>query len=77
MLVVATPDLINVRQMMDTIRKVNPGMEIVLRTHSDEEADFLRSENLGTVFNGEAELANGMTNHIVSRYAPQPAPHAA
>jgi CPA2 family monovalent cation:H+ antiporter-2 len=73
MLVVATPDTINVRQMADTARTLNPGIEIVLRTHSEDESQMLRKENLGTVFFGEEELAKGMTNHVLQRFAPRAA----
>ncbi|MDX9952277.1 MAG: YbaL family putative K(+) efflux transporter [Methylophilaceae bacterium] len=73
MLVVATPDSINVRQMVDTARTLNPEIEIVLRTHNEDESVLLRKENLGTVFYGEEELARGMTNHVMQRFAPKPA----
>ena len=72
LLVVATPDPLNVRQMVDTARTLNPGIEIVLRTHSDEESRMLRKENMGMVFFGEEELAKGMTHYVVERFGPQP-----
>lgn len=68
----ATPDPLNVRQMVDTARTLNPGIEIVLRTHSDEESRMLRKENMGMVFFGEEELAKGMTHYVVERFGPQP-----
>jgi CPA2 family monovalent cation:H+ antiporter-2 len=70
MLVVATPDLINVRQMADTARALNPGIEIVLRTHSEDESQLLSKEGVGTVFFGEEELAKGMTHHVMQRFLP-------
>jgi len=70
MLVVATPDPINVRRMADTARRLNPDIEIVLRTHSEDELQLLRNEKVGTVFFGEEELAKGMASHIVARFAP-------
>jgi len=70
MLVVATPDPLNVRQMADTARTLNPGIEIVLRTHSEEESVMLRKDSIGTVFFGEEELAKGMTGHVLERFAP-------
>lgn len=70
MLVIATPDPLNVRQMVNTARTLNPGIEIVLRTHSEDESQLLRSENLGTVFFGEEELAKGITRHVLQRFAP-------
>ena len=76
MLVVATPDTLHVRQMVDTARALNPGIEIVLRTHSETESALLRSEGIGTVFFGEEELAKGMTHHVLARFAPPPAASA-
>ena len=70
MLVVATADPINVRQMVDTARTLNPGIEIVLRTHSDDELQLLRNEGFGTVFHGGEELARGMTSHVLKRFEP-------
>ncbi|MDP2883008.1 MAG: YbaL family putative K(+) efflux transporter [Azonexus sp.] len=67
MLVIASPDPINVRQMVETARTLNPDIEIVLRTHSEAESEMLRKDNLGTVFHGEEELAKGMTGHVLER----------
>ena len=64
MLVIATPGTVDIRRMVEVSRMLNPKIEIVIRTHSDEEADLLRTENAGTVFMGEHELALGMTRHI-------------
>jgi CPA2 family monovalent cation:H+ antiporter-2 len=71
MLVIATPDTINVRQMAQTARTLNPGIEVVLRTHNEDESHLLSKEGIGTVFFGEEELAKGMTNHVLERFAPQ------
>jgi CPA2 family monovalent cation:H+ antiporter-2 len=71
MLVVATPDSLNVRQMADTARALNPGIEIVLRSHSEDESLLLRKEGVGMVFFGEEELAKGMASHVQQRFAPQ------
>ena len=67
MLVVATPDPLNLRQMVETARTLNPGIEIVLRTHSEEESVLLRKEGIDKVFFGEEELAKGMTGHVLER----------
>lgn len=68
MLVVATGDPLNVRQMIDTARTLNPDIEIVLRTRSEDETKLLRKDNMGTVFFGEEELARSMTHHILDRF---------
>jgi CPA2 family monovalent cation:H+ antiporter-2 len=69
MLVVATPDAVHVRQVADTARALNPGIEIVLRTHGEVESELLRQDGIGTVFFGEEELAKGMTAHVLQRFA--------
>lgn len=68
MLVVATPDPLNVKQMVNTARTLNPAIDIVLRTHTEEESQLFRKENLGAVFFGEEELAKGMMGHILERF---------
>jgi len=69
MLVIATPDTFDVRRMIEIARALNPAIETVVRTHSDEEAALLRSENAGTVFIGEHELALGMGRYVLDRIA--------
>lgn len=73
MLVVATPDTIDVRNMVTTAKLLRPEIQIVLRTHNEDESERLRKEDIGRVFYGEEELANGMCKHILAQYAPQPA----
>ncbi|WAC70912.1 Kef family K(+) transporter [Roseateles sp. SL47] len=68
MLVVALPDSMKARQMANIARQLNPGIEIVLRTHGEEESALLRKEQLGTVFYGEEELARGMSRHVLQRF---------
>ena len=67
LLVIATPDTFHVRKMVEIARTLNPTIEAVLRTHSEEEAELLQKENVGKVFMGEHELATGMTRHILAR----------
>ena len=67
-LVIATPDTLNARRMIETARTVNPRVEIIVRTHSEEEAALLEKENAGTVFFGEHELARSMIHHVLERY---------
>ncbi|MDB5918194.1 MAG: sodium:proton antiporter, partial [Massilia sp.] len=65
MLVVATPDTVRVRAMIEIARALNPGIRIVLRSHSDGEAELLRRENAGKVFVGEQELAASMSRYVL------------
>ncbi|HEY6364186.1 MAG TPA: YbaL family putative K(+) efflux transporter [Candidatus Binatia bacterium] len=69
MLVIAIPDTLDVRRMIEIARTVNPRIETVVRTHSEEEAGLLEKENTGKVFLGEHELALAMIRHVLERYA--------
>ncbi len=69
MLVIATPDTLDVRRMIEIARTVNPRIETVVRTHSEEEAVLLEQENAGKVFLGEHELAGSIIAHVLGRYA--------
>lgn len=71
MLVVATPDTLDVRKMVDTAKTLRPEISIVLRTHNEDESELLRKDKLGTVFYGEEELAIGMSKFIVNQFAPK------
>ncbi|GAA4342066.1 cation:proton antiporter [Variovorax defluvii] len=68
-LVVATADAINVRQMMEAARTLNPAIETVIRSHNEDEARLLTQEVAVTVFLGEQELAQSMARAVVSRAA--------
>jgi len=68
MLVIAIPETVNVRKMVEIARTLNPEIAVVLRTHNEEEAELLERESLGTVFLGENELARGMAEHVVRHF---------
>jgi len=67
MLVIATPDTVTVRRMAEIARTLNPAIEIVVRTHDEEEARLLAEDQLEKVFFGEQELALAMTRHVLAR----------
>jgi CPA2 family monovalent cation:H+ antiporter-2 len=69
LLVVATPDTFGVRKMVEIARTLNPRIEALVRTHSDEEAELLRQDPLSAVFMGEHELALAMTRGVLERVA--------
>lgn len=69
MLVIAIPDTVDVRKMVDIAKTLNPAISVVLRTHNEEEAALLRKENLGVVFLDEQELARGIASHVVTTLA--------
>lgn len=66
MLVIATPETVGVRQMISIARRINPGIEVVVRLHSETEGDLFDREKLGKVFLGETELAKAMVQHVLT-----------
>jgi monovalent cation:H+ antiporter-2, CPA2 family len=70
MLVIATPQTVEVRQMVQTARTLNPDIEVVVRSHNEEEAALLERDNAGKVFVGENELARSMARHVLERVGP-------
>jgi CPA2 family monovalent cation:H+ antiporter-2 len=70
MLVIASPDTFRARRMMELARMLKPDVEIVVRTHSDGEAELLRRENAQGVYMGEHELALAMTRHVLQSLQP-------
>ena len=73
MLVIATPDTLDVRRMIASARALNPAIETVVRTHNEAEAKLLAQEGAGTVFFGEHELAQAMARHVLERAESQTA----
>jgi monovalent cation:H+ antiporter-2, CPA2 family len=69
-LVIAAPDAMNVRQMVETARTLNPAIETVIRSHNEDEARLLTQESAVTVFLGEHELAQAMARDVVRRATP-------
>jgi CPA2 family monovalent cation:H+ antiporter-2 len=72
MLVIAVPDTVDVREMVDTARAVNPRIDVVVRTHREDQLTALEMDILGKVFLGEHELAVSMIRYVLDRYAADP-----
>jgi monovalent cation:H+ antiporter-2, CPA2 family len=72
-LVVAIPDPVAVRQVVDRAQAVAPGLDIIVRTHSESERQFLVSRRVSEVVLGELELALELTRHTLQGFglAPQ------
>ena len=69
LLVIAMPETVEVRQMVETARALNPGIEVVLRSPNEEEAERLSRDQGATAFVGERELARAMVRHVTERIA--------
>lgn len=66
--VLAAPDPIQARVMLDLARRANPAIDVVVRTHSDAERAYLERRGVGLVVLGEHELAAAMTRYAVASF---------
>ena len=64
-LVIATADPINLRQMIEAARTLNPAIQTVIRSHNEDEARLLTQQNAVTVCLGEQELAQAMARTVL------------
>jgi CPA2 family monovalent cation:H+ antiporter-2 len=69
LLVVAIPDRFVARRVIELARHANPRIDVVVRTHSDEEADWLGGKELGLVVMSERETALGIAEYALHRFA--------
>ena len=68
MLVIATSNSFNIKQMIDIARQLNPKIEVAIRTQSEEETLLLKQDIVGKFFFNERELAQGMSRYILTRF---------
>jgi len=67
-LVVAVPDAVAARQIVDYAHRGWPRLDIVARTHSEEQVRELRSRGVDLAVSGELELALEMARHTLHRF---------
>ena len=67
-LVVAIPDPVTTRFVVDTVRRRHPRLPIVARTHSQSERAVLRQLGATVVVVGEVELALEMTRFTLRQF---------
>ncbi|HMN08755.1 MAG TPA: YbaL family putative K(+) efflux transporter, partial [Gemmatimonadaceae bacterium] len=65
MLVIAIPDAVRARQMLETALTLRPQIETLVRVHSDEEDELVRGGHARHVFLGENELADAMSERAM------------
>lgn len=65
LLAVATPDALLARQMVELARQVNPDIDTVVRTHSDEAQGYLEGMKVGLAVMGEQELGQRMAEYAL------------
>jgi len=69
MLVISTPDPINVSRIIETAKTLNPQLEIVLNANTEEEARLFEEAGYGNVFVAERELGANMSRYVIDRFA--------
>ena len=67
LLVIASPDPYHARAIVDLAKKMNPGIEIAARTHSEAGQKYLEERGVERAFMGERELALSMAHHSLVR----------
>jgi len=68
LLVVAIPDGFQVRQVVEIARRAAPTIDIVARTHTEEERDYLLRQGVGLAVMGEHQLALAMTDYALDGF---------
>jgi monovalent cation:H+ antiporter-2, CPA2 family len=66
-LLVAIPDAFEGGQVVEQARRINPGLRILARAHSQAEIDHLRKHGASEVVMGEHEIAKAMLADILAR----------
>ena len=67
-LIVATPDSFLARRTMELAQEMNPGIDLVMRTHSEDEQRKLQAQTRGLVVMGERELARAMLEYTLLQF---------
>ena len=65
LLVVTAPEPFTARAIIAEARKANPAIDIVVRTHTDDERRYLEALDVGKVVMGERELARAMAEYAL------------
>ena len=68
LLVITTPERFQARRIIELARKLNPEIDIIVRTHHDDEYQFLKNLGIVSVVMGERELARSMGEEIGRRF---------
>jgi CPA2 family monovalent cation:H+ antiporter-2 len=68
LVVVAAPDAFQARAVLALTHQLNPGLEVLVRTHSDAERQFLEEMGAARALVGERELAVSLTREALRRF---------
>jgi CPA2 family monovalent cation:H+ antiporter-2 len=73
-LLVAIPDAFEAGQIVEQGRAANPCLEIIARSHSDEEVEYLRRCGADLIIMGENEIARRMVERALGQQEATPEP---
>jgi CPA2 family monovalent cation:H+ antiporter-2 len=65
LVVIATPDGYQARRIIELARKIKPGIDTAVRTHSEAEVAHLERLGIGVAIMGERELAFGLMDYAL------------
>ena len=68
LVIVAAPDAYQARVMLARAHQLNPGVEVLVRTHSDDERQFLEEMGASRALVGERELAVSLAREALHRF---------
>ena len=68
LLIIAVPDALTTRRIVDQAKRMNPRIDIVARTHSEAERLILQERGATETVIGELELAIEMTRFTMNRF---------
>lgn len=71
LILVAAPDAWQARAVLARAHQLNPGVEVLVRTHSDEERQFLEEMGAARALYAERELAVSMSREAFLRFRPE------
>lgn len=67
-LVITTPDRHQTRRIIERARKLCPVIDIIVRTHHDDELAHLKNLGIESAIMGERELAKAMSREVLNRF---------
>ena len=68
LLVIATPEGLRTRRIIELARTANPTIDTAVRTHSDAEVAYLESQGVGLAIVGVRELSFGLARYALLRF---------
>lgn len=67
-LVITSPERFQTRRIIELARKLNPHIDIIVRTHYEEELGYLQSIGINSPVMAEHELADTISKHVLERF---------